>query len=145
MIEIAELVGRKRFADLDRHRALRSDGTGPPPATPIVDSVPLESACLADQKNGHRDLGRATTTAPNRAASREKNQMPDRPSRSRTYVRTFVSQKFAAHGTDRPRPVATFMTNGTSPTHARPSYSSTSSPAGSSRWTAAGSNDQCKN
>ena len=52
---------------------------------------------------------RAVTTAPRRAASREKNQMPDRPAWSRTYVRTFVSQKLDTHGTRWPPGVATRM------------------------------------
>mgnify|MGYP003792719205 CR=1 FL=1 len=52
---------------------------------------PVRSSRMWDQKYGSRYVERATSTAPRRAASSEKNQTPGSPSELRTYVRTFVS------------------------------------------------------
>src|SRR5262245_11169470 len=107
----------------------------------MVDSDRSKRMC--DQKYGKRYVVRAVTPAPKRPASSEKNQMPTRPAASRTYVRTFVSQKRETHGIGRVRGSHTCMANGTRPTHARSSNGSTNRPGGSKRCTASGSKLQC--
>ena len=100
---------------------------------------------IFDQKYGSRYVDRAVTTAPNRAASSEKNHTPLVPSWLRAYVRTFVSANLENHGVDGTLGNPTRNKNGTSPTHAEPSNVSTVSPGGSNRCTSAVSKRQWMN
>ena len=70
--------------------------------------------------------------------------MPDRPSGPRTYVRTLVSGNTPTQGNAGPCGSRTRNWNGTNPTQALPSNSSTVTPAGSRRCTSRASYRQCR-
>ena len=114
-------------------------------AVPVPVNADFEGGFAVDPEGVAANVARAPATVSRLAASRLKNHTPDRPP-ARTYVRTFSSGNVCAvgsGGSQRQRVRA--MRNGTTPSHARPSNVSTSTPAGRCRCSRAASIGQCRN
>ena len=131
--------GSARASRRETRPARRSPGTPrrrpcPPPrgaSTRRRSGAPSSSSAIRALKYGRRYCRRAARTASRLVASSEKNHTPGFPSAARTYVRTFSSLNAERRGSGAiPRARSPVIRNGTIPSHALPSNSSISRPAG---------------